>query len=81
MTDVAKNYKATYMTKHKCTLKRAAEVLAIYHDEIVRLGEAASAVSRAYIYEKIKLHTNLSIRTISQMVNHAEDYREDELDE
>ena len=52
-------------------MMRDNEVHRIYDEIIDNLGELASAVSKSYIYEKIKERTKLSIRTISFILNHT----------
>lgn len=44
----------------------------IYNEEIKKLGDAGSYVSRDYLYNKVKEKTGLSTRTISYIINHTE---------
>jgi len=57
--------------RRESTMMRDNEVHRIYDEIIDNLGELASAVSKSYIYEKIKERTKLSIRTISFILNHT----------
>lgn len=57
--------------RRESTIMRDNEVHRIYDEIIDNLGELASAVSKSYIYEKIKERTKLSIRTISFILNHT----------
>jgi len=43
----------------------------IYNEELAKLGELSSYVSREYIYGKIQERIGLSPRTISYIINHT----------
>ena len=43
----------------------------MYMRIIHELGELSNAVSKTYIYERIRERTKLSIRTISFILNHT----------
>lgn len=43
----------------------------LYEEEVRKQGELARYLSKEYFYEKIKEKTNLSIRTISYILNHT----------
>ena len=47
------------------------EIHRMYREILNGFGEAANAVSKTYIYEKIHERTKLSIRTISFIINHT----------
>lgn len=51
---------------------RDNEVHRMYREILHGFGEAANAVSRTYVYEKIHERTKLSVRTISFILNHTE---------
>lgn len=57
--------------RRESTIMRDNEVHRIYDEIIANLGELAMAVSKAYIYEKIRERTKLSTRTISFILNHT----------
>ena len=63
--------KLTENNRRESTLVRDKEVCRIYNQILNELGELRNAVSKSYIYEKIKERTKLSIRTISFIVNHT----------
>lgn len=50
---------------------RDNEIHRMYREILDGFGEAANAVSKTYIYEKIHERTKLSIRTISFIINHT----------
>ncbi len=43
----------------------------IYNEEIAKLGDLSSYVSKEYIYGKIQERIGLSQRTISYIINHT----------
>ena len=47
------------------------EIHLLYKQIMNDLGELANAVSKGYVYEKIREKTKLSIRTISFILNHT----------
>lgn len=57
--------------RRESTTVRDNEVHRMYREILHGFGEAASAVSRTYVYEKIHERTRLSIRTISFIINHT----------
>lgn len=58
-------------TRRESTAIRDNEIHDMY-DEILReLGELRSAVSKGYIYNRIRDKTKLSIKTISYILNHT----------
>lgn len=63
--------KLTENNRRESTLVRDKEVCRIYNQILNELGELRNAVSKSYIYEKIKERTKLSMRTISFIVNHT----------
>lgn len=63
--------KLTDKNRRKSTLVRDKEVCKIYNQILSELGELKNAVSKSYIYEKVRDKTKLSIRTISFIVNHT----------
>ena len=58
--------------RRESTKIRDNAVHAIHSEILDELGNLASAVSKTYIYEKIKIRTGLSTRTISFILNHTE---------
>ena len=54
------------------TVKRDEYVLDIYQDILNELGELANAVSKSYIYEKIRDRTGLCTKTIAFIINHVD---------
>ena len=71
------NIKIGNMTKfcaknrRESTSVRDNEIHRMYREILNGFGEAANAVSKTYIYEKIHERTKLSIRTISFIINHT----------
>lgn len=63
--------KLTDKNRRESTLVRDIEVCRIYNQVLDELGELKNAVSKSYIYEKVRSQTKLSIRTISFIVNHT----------
>lgn len=51
---------------------RDNEIHRIHFQILNELGELANAVSKNYIYERIREKTKLSIRTISFILNHTD---------
>ena len=58
--------------RRESTVARDNEVHRMYREILHGFGEAANAVSKTYVYEKIHERTKLSIRTISFIINHTE---------
>jgi len=54
------------------TVKRHDEVHEAYDEVIRELGAMVRAVSKAYIYERIKQRTGLCVKTIAYVLNHTE---------
>lgn len=59
--------------RRESTIVRDNEIHRMYNEIVSGLGELGNAVSKSYIYEKIKAQTKLSIRTISFVLNHTRD--------
>lgn len=57
--------------RRESTAVRDNEIHRMYREILDGFGEAANAVSKTYIYEKIHERTKLSIRTISFIINHT----------
>lgn len=57
--------------RRESTAVRDNEIHRMYREILNGFGEAANAVSKTYIYEKIHERTKLSIRTISFIINHT----------
>lgn len=57
--------------RRESTTVRDNEVHRMYREILRGFGEAANAVSRTYVYGKIRERTKLSIRTISFIINHT----------
>lgn len=57
--------------KRESTSIRDNEVHKLFHEITKELGELSFAVSKNYIYERIKEKTKLSTRTISFIINHT----------
>lgn len=57
--------------RRESTSVRDNEVHRMYREILKSFGDAANAISRTYIYEKIHERTKLSIRTISFIINHT----------
>lgn len=57
--------------RRESTIARDNEIHRLYKEIVASLGEVGNAVSKSYIYEKIKAQTKLSIRTISFVLNHT----------
>lgn len=62
--------KLTEKNRRESTLVRDEHIHALYRRITKELGEVAPYVSKAYIYEKIREETKLSIRAISFILNH-----------
>ena len=58
--------------RRESTIARDNEIHRLYKEIVASLGEVGNAVSKSYIYEKIKEQTKLSVRTISFVLNHTE---------
>lgn len=58
--------------RRESTIIRDNEIHRMYRDILNSFGEAANAVSKTYVYEKIHNRTKLSIRTISFIINHTQ---------
>lgn len=58
--------------RRESTIARDNEIHRLYKEIVASLGEVGNAVSKSYIYEKIKAQTRLSVRTISFVLNHTE---------
>ncbi len=58
--------------RRESTSVRDKEIHKLYRQIISELGDLANAVSKSYIYEKIREKTKLSIRTISFILNHTD---------
>lgn len=59
--------------RRESAIVRDNEIHRIHGQILDELGDLANAVSKSYIYEKIKAQTKLSIRTISFVLNHTRD--------
>ena len=57
--------------RRESTKVRDREIREMYMSIIHELGELSNAVSKTYIYERIRERTKLSIRTISFILNHT----------
>ena len=57
--------------RRESTIARDNEIHRLYRQRRNELGNLANAVSKNYIYERIKDRTKLSIRTISFILNHT----------
>lgn len=57
--------------RRESTAVRDNEVHRMYREILDGFGEAANAVSKTYVYEKIRERTRLSVRTISFIINHT----------
>ena len=57
--------------RRESTIARDNEIHRLYKEIRHELGSLANAVSKNYIYERIKDRTKLSIRTISFILNHT----------
>lgn len=57
--------------RRESTKVRDREIREMYMRIIHELGELSNAVSKTYIYERIRERTKLSIRTISFILNHT----------
>lgn len=57
--------------RRESTIVRDNEIHELYQQIRKELGCLANAVSKGYIYERIKEKTKLSIRTISFILNHT----------
>lgn len=57
--------------RRESTIARDNEIHKLYRQIRNELGCLANAVSKNYIYERIKDRTKLSIRTISFILNHT----------
>lgn len=57
--------------RRESTIARDNEIHRLYRQIRNELGNLANAVSKNYIYERIKDRTKLSIRTISFILNHT----------
>ena len=57
--------------RRESTMVRDNEIHELYQQIRHELGSLANAVSKGYIYERIKEKTKLSIRTISFILNHT----------
>lgn len=57
--------------RRESTAVRDNEIHRMYKEILDGFGEAANAVSKTYVYEKIHERTKLSIRTISFIINHT----------
>ena len=57
--------------RRESTSVRDNEIHLLYKQIMNDLGELANAVSKGYVYEKIREKTKLSIRTISFILNHT----------
>ena len=58
--------------RRESTKMRDNEIHRIHSQILNELGELANAVSKNYIYERIREKTKLSIRTISFILNHTD---------
>ena len=57
--------------RRESTMVRDNEIHRMYREILNSFGEAANAVSKTYVYEKIHECTKLSVRTISFIINHT----------
>lgn len=57
--------------RRESTVVRDNQIHQMYEDILSELGELKVAVSKTYIYERIREQTKLSIRTISYILNHT----------
>lgn len=57
--------------RRESTMVRDNEIHKLHQQILAELGDLANAVSKGYIYERIKDKTKLSIRTISFILNHT----------
>ena len=62
--------KLTEKNRRESTLARDEHIHELYRRIMKELGEVAPYVSKAYVYEKIREETKLSIRAISFILNH-----------
>ena len=58
--------------RRESTIVRDNEIHKIHRQILDELGDLANAVSKGYIYERIRERTRLSIRTISFILNHTQ---------
>lgn len=58
--------------RRESTIVRDNEIHKIHRQILDELGYLANAVSKGYIYERIRERTRLSIRTISFILNHTQ---------
>lgn len=59
--------------RRESTIVRDNEIHKIHGQILDDLVDLANAVSKGYIYERIRERTKLSIRTISFILNHTEE--------
>ena len=57
--------------RRESTKARDDDIHRMYDEIIDELGDLACAVSKGYIYERIRQRTKLSVRTISFIINHT----------
>ena len=58
--------------RRESTMVRDNEIHELHRQILDELGDLANAVSKGYIYERIRERTKLSIRTISFILNHTQ---------
>lgn len=59
--------------RRESTIVRDNEVLDVYRDVMDELGvELSRAVSKSYIYDKVRERTGLCMKTIAFVINHVE---------
>lgn len=59
------------MSKRESTIVRNNHIHILYDQIVTELGDLSRVVSKTYIYNRIKAQTRLSIRTISEILNHT----------
>lgn len=57
--------------RRESTKARDDDIHRMYDEIINELGDLACAVSKGYIYDRIRQKTKLSVRTISYIINHT----------
>lgn len=57
--------------RRESTIIRDNQVLDAYTEVISDLGEVAYAVSKSYIYDKVRERTGLCTKTIAFVINHV----------
>lgn len=57
--------------RRESTIIRDNQVLDVYKEIMNKLGELSNAVSKSYIYDKVKEQTGLCTKTIAYIINHT----------